>query len=122
MLTPSMVLELDWKLTLITILMTVGNIGFNVQANEFFLEKVSVWQRRLGAVDAVLMTWMDVQKNWQALESIFVGSADIRVQLLDDSKRFDIINANFQVCTFFINVYLLSYLSSFGVRARDHKA
>ncbi len=87
--------------------MTLGKIKFNVQANEFFLEKVSVWQRRLGAVDAVLMTWMDVQKKWQALESIFVGSADIRVQLPDDSKRFDIINANFQVCTFFMNVWVV---------------
>ena len=69
-----------------------------MQANDFFLEKVSVWQRRLGAVDAVLITWVDVQKKWQALESIFVGSVDIRIQLPDDSKRFDIINANFQVC------------------------
>lgn len=67
------------------------------QANDFFLEKVTAWQRQLGAVDAVLGTWGDVQKKWQALESIFIGSADIRVQLPDDSRRFDIINANFQV-------------------------
>ena len=45
----------------------------------------------------VLNTWLDVQKKWQALESIFVGSADIRVQLPEDSKRFDAINADFQV-------------------------
>lgn len=68
-----------------------------MQGNDFFLEKVTGWQRRLGAVDSVLSTWMDVQKKWQALESIFIGSADIRVQLPDDSRRFDIINANFQV-------------------------
>lgn len=57
-----------------------------------------MWQRRLGVVDAVLITWVDVQKKWQALESIFVGSIDIRIQLPDDSDRFDIINANYQVC------------------------
>jgi len=34
----------------------------------------------------------------QALESIFVGSADIRVQLPEDSRRFDVVNADFQVC------------------------
>lgn len=33
----------------------------------------------------------------QALESIFVGSADIRVQLPEDSRRFDTVNADFQV-------------------------
>ena len=62
-----------------------------------FLEKVTVWQRKLGVVDTVLSTWTDVQRKWQALESIFVGSADIRVQLPDDSKRFDSVNADFQV-------------------------
>ena len=30
-----------------------------------------------------------------ALQSIFIGSADIRVQLPEDSKRFDDINADF---------------------------
>ena len=67
------------------------------QANAVFLEKVTTWQRKLGMVDAVLSTWTDVQRKWQALESIFVGSADIRVQLPDDSKRFDSVNADFQV-------------------------
>lgn len=47
------------------------------------------WQKKLGTVDLVLSTWQDVQRKWQALESIFVGSADIRVQLPEDSKRFE---------------------------------
>lgn len=68
-----------------------------VQGNPKFLEIVTNWQRKLGTVDVVLNTWLDVQKKWQALESIFVGSADIRVQLPEDSKRFDVINADFQV-------------------------
>lgn len=54
------------------------------------------WQTKLGTVEAVLGCWGDVQKKWQALESIFIGSADIRVQLPEDSKRFDAINADFQ--------------------------
>ncbi len=69
-----------------------------VQTNPMFLDAVAKWQKNLGTVDSVMGTWGDVQKKWQALESIFVGSADIRVQLPEDSKRFDVVNADFQVC------------------------
>lgn len=62
-----------------------------------FGDSVAAWQKKLGTVDSVLNTWMDVQKKWQALESIFVGSADIRVQLPEDSKRFAAVNADYQV-------------------------
>ena len=67
-----------------------------VQLNPAFSDAVAHWQRRLGAVDAVLSTWLDVQKKWQALEAIFAGSADIMVQLPEDSKRFAAVNADFQ--------------------------
>ncbi|KAK3254170.1 Dynein beta chain, flagellar outer arm [Cymbomonas tetramitiformis] len=70
--------------------------GKYVQGNPKFLELVTGWQKKLGTVDTCLTTWGDVQKKWQALESIFVGSADIRVQLPEDSKRFDVINLDFQ--------------------------
>ena len=58
-----------------------------MQGNEIFLTKVTVWQRQLGLVDAALSTWQDVQKMWQALESIYIGSDDIRRQLPEDAKR-----------------------------------
>ena len=67
------------------------------QGNAQFAEKVAQWQRKLGTVDVVLNTWAEVQKKWANLESIFVGSADIRVQLPEDSKRFDAVNTDFQV-------------------------
>lgn len=67
-----------------------------VQGNEKFKQMVNDWQTKLGTVESVLTCWGDVQKKWQALESIFIGSADIRVQLPEDSKRFDAINADFQ--------------------------
>ena len=69
--------------------------GKYVQSNPKFSEMVASWQKKLGTVDSVLTVWRDVCKKWQALESIFVGSADIRVQLPEDSKRFDGINAEF---------------------------
>ncbi len=67
-----------------------------VQNNSSFLELVSGWQRKIGNVDSVLAQWMEVQKKWSALQSIFVGSADIRVQLPEDSKRFDGVDAEWK--------------------------
>lgn len=69
--------------------------GKYVQGNPKFLDAVTSWQRTLGTVDVVLGVWADMQRKWQALESIFVGSADIRVQLPRDSERFDAVNATY---------------------------
>lgn len=67
-----------------------------VQGNPKFLDAVTTWQRTLGAVDVVLGVWGDVQRKWQALQSIFVGSADIRVQLPEDSARFSAVDAEYR--------------------------
>ena len=67
-----------------------------MKGNPKFLDLVSTWQRKLGTVDTVLTLWRDVCRKWQALESIFVGSEDIRVQLPEDSRRFDGVNVDFQ--------------------------
>ena len=64
-----------------------------VQGNPMFLEQVQTWQRKLGMVDVTLTAWKEVQSKWSNLQSIFVGSADIRVQLPEESKRFDGVNA-----------------------------
>lgn len=47
----------------------------------FFLEEVSGWQRKLSTANAVIAIWFDVQRTWSHLESIFIGSDDIRAQL-----------------------------------------
>ena len=61
-----------------------------VAGNQSFQDQVNSWQNKLGAVDqTVRTTWLEVQKKWVGLEPIFIGSADIRVQLPEDSKRFD---------------------------------
>ena len=61
-----------------------------VAGNQSFQDQVNIWQSKLGAVDqTVRTTWLEVQKKWVGLEPIFIGSADIRVQLPEDSKRFD---------------------------------
>ncbi|XP_030631579.1 dynein axonemal heavy chain 9 isoform X2 [Chanos chanos] len=62
----------------------------------YFLEDVSLWQRRLSVADSVISIWFEVQRTWSHLESIFIGSEDIRSQLPEDSKRFEGIDTDFK--------------------------
>ncbi|XP_078081541.1 dynein axonemal heavy chain 9 [Mustelus asterias] len=62
----------------------------------FFLEEVSSWQKKLSVADSVISVWFEVQRTWSHLESIFIGSEDIRSQLPEDSKRFDGIDVGFK--------------------------
>lgn len=63
-----------------------------------FLQEVSQWQKKLSTADQVISIWMEVQRTWSHLESIFIGSEDIRNQLPEDSNRFDGIDTDFKVC------------------------
>ncbi|NXH32764.1 DYH9 protein, partial [Myiagra hebetior] len=62
----------------------------------FFLEEVSAWQRKLSTTDSIISLWFEVQRTWSHLESIFIGSEDIRAQLPQDSKRFEGIDVDFK--------------------------
>ncbi|XP_049855418.1 dynein beta chain, ciliary-like [Schistocerca gregaria] len=62
----------------------------------YFLEEVSDWQRKLSNADQVISIWFEVQRTWMHLESIFIGSEDIRNQLPEDSNRFDKIDKEFR--------------------------
>ena len=64
---------------------------------EYFLEEVSDWQKKLATADSVITIWFEVQWTWFHLESIFIGSEDIRAQLPTHSKQFDTINTDFKV-------------------------
>ncbi|XP_008590720.1 PREDICTED: dynein heavy chain 17, axonemal-like [Galeopterus variegatus] len=61
-----------------------------------FLKEVTSWQQKLSMADSVISIWFEVQRTWSHLESIFIGSEDIRAQLPEDSKRFDSINQEFK--------------------------
>ncbi|XP_059684255.1 dynein axonemal heavy chain 17 [Gavia stellata] len=62
----------------------------------FFLQEVLGWQQKLSTADSVISIWFEVQRTWSHLESIFIGSEDIRSQLPEDSKHFDAINEDFK--------------------------
>lgn len=73
-----------------------------------FLQEVSMWQIQLSNADAVIDSWFEVQRKWMYLESIFIGSKDIRSQLPADSKRFDQIDSDFKV-----NLHNMSFVKDF---------
>ena len=71
----------------------------NMMSNRFvgFFEKiVTEWKVKLSTVRSVLDVWLEVQRSWTQLESIFLASEDIREQLPEDAKRFDGIDAAFR--------------------------
>uniref|UniRef100_A0A4X1UP38 Dynein axonemal heavy chain 17 n=1 Tax=Sus scrofa TaxID=9823 RepID=A0A4X1UP38_PIG len=61
-----------------------------------FLKEVTSWQQKLSTADSVISIWFEVQRTWSHLESIFIGSEDIRAQLPEDSTRFDDIDQEFK--------------------------
>ncbi|XP_064146127.1 dynein axonemal heavy chain 11 isoform X3 [Loxodonta africana] len=67
---------------------------------EYFIEQVLSWQNKLNVADSIIFIWMEVQRTWAHLESIFVCSEDIRIQLVKDARRFDGINAEFKELMF----------------------
>ncbi|XP_021270931.1 dynein heavy chain 17, axonemal [Numida meleagris] len=62
----------------------------------FFLQEVSGWQQKLSTADSVISIWFEVQRTWSHLESIFIGSEDIRSQLPEDSRQFESIDKDFK--------------------------
>jgi dynein heavy chain len=61
-----------------------------------FLPTVQQWEKLLSHVGEVTEVWMVVQRKWMYLESIFVGSGDIRLQLPEEAARFDRIDKAFK--------------------------
>uniref|UniRef100_UPI00398EA260 dynein axonemal heavy chain 11-like isoform X1 n=2 Tax=Pristiophorus japonicus TaxID=55135 RepID=UPI00398EA260 len=66
----------------------------------YFIEQVSTWQKKLTVAESVIFIWMEVQRTWSHLESIFIESEDIRNQLSEDAKRFDGIDTDFKELMF----------------------
>lgn len=84
-----------------------------------FLDEVSSWQSKLSVADSVISIWFEVQRTWTHLESIFIGSVDIRSQLPEVGEkcrhtvdRFNQIHA----CTVLIRSLGVRYTSSYECR------
>ena len=55
-----------------------------------YAQKVRTWEKTLNLVVECLEVWYNVQRKWMYLESIFIGSEDIRMQLPEEAKKFDL--------------------------------
>jgi dynein heavy chain len=59
------------------------------------LDTIKRWERNLSTVGEVFDAWMVLQRKWMYLESIFLDSDDIRLQLPEEAKKFDRIHKAF---------------------------
>ena len=61
-----------------------------------FSENIKKWEKQLNLVVECLEVWFVVQCKWMYLEGIFVGAEDIRMQLPEESKKFDTVSKVFR--------------------------
>ncbi|OMJ92498.1 hypothetical protein SteCoe_4738 [Stentor coeruleus] len=61
-----------------------------------FMERIRLLDKQLNVISDCIELWLAVQRKWQYLESIFVGSEDIRLMLKEEVKKFDRIDKYFR--------------------------
>ena len=66
----------------------------------------------------VIVLWMEVQRTWSYLESIFIGSEDIRKQLPEDSDRYSYMAAP-KIDVGFKHYNLVTYLGKSSKKKTD---
>ncbi|XP_023241616.1 dynein beta chain, ciliary-like, partial [Centruroides sculpturatus] len=64
--------------------------------NEYFLSAIAEFQKKLSNADQIINILFDVQRTWCNLQSIFIGTEDIRMQLPQDTARFDELDQEFK--------------------------
>ncbi|KAM9822995.1 dynein axonemal heavy chain 10-like [Syngnathus typhle] len=83
------------------IMLIVDNDAMNLQSmagSRFvgpFLSTIQQWEKDLSLISETIEVWLQVQRKWMYLESIFIGG-DISSQLPEEAKKFDIINKKFK--------------------------
>lgn len=80
----------------------------------FFLQRAQDWQEKLSTTDTVINTWLEVQRKWSHLETIFIASEDTRSQLPEESKKFDTIDEDFRVRSPFPHSFSLQLSATSG--------
>eukprot|EP00966_Prymnesium_polylepis_P094862 2196663-Prymnesium_polylepis.1 len=61
-----------------------------------FEEEVTGWQKKLGNVSEVLTQMSEVQRKWAYLETLFIGSDEVKKELPESTKRFVGIDEKFK--------------------------
>ena len=61
-----------------------------------FEEEVTGWQKNLSAVSDVLGQMSETQRKWAYLETLFIGSDEVKKELPEDAKRFAEVDVQFK--------------------------
>merc|ERR1711965_1122464 len=77
-------------------ILTLQSMGSSKYAMKL-LDVIKKWERNLNAVSEVFEVWLLLQRKWMYLESIFLDSDDIRLQLPEEAKKFDKIHKTFKL-------------------------
>ena len=75
-------------------ILTLQTMGSSKYAAKL-MDTIKRWERNLNTVGEVVDAWLLVQRKWQYLESIFLDSDDIWLQLPEEAKKFDRIHKTF---------------------------
>ncbi len=85
----------DMKLLLEDHLLNLQTIsGSNFVGN--YIDRVRYWDKMLNTINDTLDAWIIVQCKWMYLESIYMGTEDIQLQLVDEAKQFNTIDREFK--------------------------
>jgi dynein heavy chain 1 len=60
-----------------------------------FEEEIAQWDDKLQKLKIILDVWIEVQRKWVYLESIFLGSSEIKEMLINEYTRFKGIDSEF---------------------------
>ena len=63
-----------------------------------FEAEVTGWQKKLGNISDVLAQMSEVQRKWAYLETLFIGSEEVKKELPESTKVFEGIDKSFKVC------------------------
>ncbi|CAD7947894.1 unnamed protein product [Amoebophrya sp. A25] len=84
----------DMRLVLDDHILTLQSMGGSKYAAKL-LDVIKRWEKNLNIVSEVFDVWLQTQRKWMYLESIFMESDDIRLQLPEEAKRFDKVHQQF---------------------------
>ncbi|CAD7925016.1 unnamed protein product [Amoebophrya sp. A120] len=84
----------EMRLVLDDHLLTLQSMGGSKYAAKL-LDVIKRWEKNLSIVSEVFDVWLQCQRKWMYLESIFLESDDIRLQLPEEAKKFDKVHKQF---------------------------
>jgi dynein heavy chain len=61
-----------------------------------FEEWVTGWQRKLSAVSDIFLQMQETQRKWAYLETLFIGSDEVKKELPEDAERFAKVDVTFK--------------------------